>query len=84
MFLLFVIFLLPDLWKEVNHKSDDQLNIYLYFQQVIPDLTVYYLIIKKTKDKIVTKQLPESSELKEIKALTIFSNSIHRTATSNA
>ena len=46
-FLFFVVIVLPDLLKEVSHKSDDQLNTYLYFHQVFLELTAYYLIIKK-------------------------------------
>ena len=54
--------------------SDDQLNISLSFQKTFLELTANDFIIKKTRDKLVTKQLPILIESKVIKALTTFSD----------
>ena len=84
MFILFVIFLLPEVSKEVTHNSDDQINTALSFQQVPLELTENDLSLKKIRDRIVTKNLPISIEFKSTKDLTTISDYNCRTIAYNA
>ena len=60
--------------NKVDHKRSDQLNTALSLQMAFIELTPYYHILMKTRDKIVTKQLPTSVELKTSKILTNFND----------
>ena len=82
--LFFVILVLTDVLKEVNHNIYYHLNTALYFQKVFLELTEYYIIINNTREKIVTKQFPTSSEFKASKSLTTFNNSNCRISASDA